>query len=104
MTEFPEQWKRYDDNYFVSDLGRVKRVHRNGKETYLTEQKRRPNDKSVRVKMYGKYVTVKRIVWETFKDKIPDGYCVAHKNGCFTMNDIYNLELIPIKQGIALNS
>lgn len=98
MIDFPEQWKQYDKNYWVSDLGRVKRVYKNGREHILTPVKRAKNDTSLRVKLNNKYVSIRRLVWQTFKGDIPDGYGVVNKNGCYTMNEIYNLKLLPLGQ------
>lgn len=94
MQIIPEQWKQYDENYWVSDQGRVKRVFKNGRVTYLIPQKRRKEEKTYRVKIYSKYVSLNRLVWETFNGKIPDGYVIVHRNGCYTMNELYNLKLI----------
>ena len=88
-----EQWKQYDANYYVSDQGRVKRVYGNGKVNIL---KPLPRDKILRVKLYGKYITLNRLVWETFKGKIPEGYTAINKNGFYTMNDIYSLKLVKL--------
>lgn len=95
----PERWKQYDDKYWVSDLGRVKHVYKNS-EHYLTPKRRDNMCRSLRVKMNNKYVTLRRLIWETFVGKIPDGYSVINKNGCYTMNELYNLELKPMSQCI----
>lgn len=98
MRVIPEQWKQHDENYWVSDLGRVKRVYKNGKEYYLKPVRRDEKDTRYRVKMNGKYISLQRLIWETFRGKIPDGYCVTSKYR--TMNELYNLQLIPrIKRG-----
>ena len=91
MTDIPEQWKPYDDVYWVSDQGRVKRIYKNGRVNYLNVHTRFKGDKQLRVKIRGKYVSLRRLVWETFVGKVPDGYGVVNKNKCYTMNDLYNL-------------
>lgn len=98
----PEQWKRYDEKYWVSDQGRVKHVYKTT-EHYMTPQKRDENDKSLRVKVNGKYVSLRRMVWETFNGPVPEGYAIINKNGCHTMNELYNLICVPMKDGININ-
>jgi len=100
----PEQWKRYDENYWVSDQGRVKREYKNGRVNYLTPVPRSKGDKSLRVKICNRYVSLRRLIWKTFKGEIPDGYGVVNKNRCHTMNELYNLELLPINKCVAMNS
>lgn len=92
---FPERWKQYDENYWVSDQGRVKRVHKNGKEIIL---KPVPRDKTLRVKIYRNYVNLNKLVWKTFKGEIPEGYYVLNKNRCYTMNDVYSLKLFKVSE------
>ena len=100
----PERWKKYDEKYWVSDQGRVKREYKNGRVNYLTPVKRDKTDKQLRVKINNKYVPLRRLVWETFNGKIPDGYGVINKNRCHTMNELYNLELLPKNKCVALNA
>ncbi len=101
--EHPEQWKesKYKD-YWVSDLGRVKHVYKNS-EHILTPVIHSKRDKSLRVKINNKYVALRRLIWETFKGEIPEGYGVVTKNGCRTMNEIYNLKLLPLRECNAVN-
>lgn len=104
MKDIPEQWRKYDDNYWVSDQGRVKREYKNGSVHYLSQAARHKKDKSLRVKLYGKYVSVRRLVWKTFKGEIPSGYTIINKNGCSTMNDLYNLICVTLKDSITQNT
>lgn len=99
----PEQWKRYDENYWVSDQGRVKRVFKNGRVNYLTPIRRNAVDRGYRVKLYSKYRNLNKLVWETFKGKVPDGYTVVNKNGFSTMSDIYSLKLMDRNKSCGLN-
>ena len=88
-----EQWKQYKGDYWVSSEGRVKRVYANGHERYLTPVPRRkdyPGD-GARIKIYGKSVDIKHLVWEAFNGPVPEGYSITYRNGCRTMNDISNL-------------
>ena len=64
--ENPERWKQYDKDYWVSDLGRVKRVYKNGNVNYLSLVKRDSTDKSLRVKIHNRYVSIRRFVWAMF--------------------------------------
>lgn len=103
---YPEQWRQFrDTEYWVSDEGRIKRKYKNGKE--VIQQGVRVNN-SIKVAVYKDKLYLSRVVWETWRGEIPQGYVVSHKNGCVTMNDIYNLELIPkseqTKKGKDLNS
>lgn len=98
----PEQWKQYKDTpYFVSDQGRVKRIYKNGRISYLTPVVRGGGNKecnSVRVKIYENYRTLNKVVWETFRGEVPEGYIVANKGGYSKINDLYSLELITIRE------
>ena len=100
---YGEVWKKYDDKYYVSDLGRVKRVYKNGRINYLNLVARSKTDTQLRVKLYRNYVPIRRLVWTMFNGPIPEGYAVVNKNGCKTMNELYNLELMPINQSKGLN-
>lgn len=104
MIVYPEQWKQYDENYWVSDQGRVKRVYKNGRVHYLSAVRRNKIDKSLRVKLHGKYVSLRRLVWKMFRGEIPDGHTIINKNGCHTMNELYNLICVPIKVSINQNN
>ena len=92
-----ERWMQYKDtSYYLSDEGRVKHVLESGKVRIL-DGYRKTNWKghsTWMIKIAGEDLILKNIMWETFKGSIPKGYIVVHKNGCITMNDIYNLELI----------
>ena len=100
---YGEIWKKYDDNYLVSDLGRVKRIYKNGNEHYLQYVPRSKTDRQLRVKIYHNYVPIRRLVWTIFRGEIPDGYAVVNKNGCHTMNELYNLMLMPMNVSKSLN-
>ena len=102
--ENPERWKQYDKDYWVSDLGRVKRVYKNGNVKYLSQVKRDSKDKSLRVKLHCKYVSIRRLVWTIFNGEIPEGYAIINKNGCHTMNDLYNLVMVPMHDGVVQNN
>ena len=103
MNPIPEQWKKYDEQYWVSDQGRVKREYKNGRVNYLTPVKRDSKDTQLRVKMHNKYIPLRRLIWTVFRGEIPEGYGVVNKNGCRSMNDLYNLQLLPMRQCVATN-
>lgn len=89
---YPENWKRLGDtDFWVSDEGRVK-SEKNGVVKYYEGTR---DERSIRVTINRTRYNLPRLVWEVFRGKIPDGYVVVHKNGCITMNDLYNLELRP---------
>ena len=43
-------------------------------------------------------VRVAKMMWEAFYGEVPEGYCVTHKNGAKSMNDLYNLKLTTISE------
>jgi hypothetical protein len=96
--ENPEQWRQYDECYWVSDLGRVKRVYKNGRVYYLHAFPRCScrGDRVVRVRIHSKAFVLNKLVWQVFRGDIPDGYTVVNKNGYYTMNDLYSLRLVKI--------
>lgn len=99
MEIIPEQWKQYDEKYWVSDQGRVKRIYKNGTEHYLKPCLRDPHDiySGYRVKMNNRYYTLNRLVWETFNGKVPDGYGVNGKLGK-SIHDLYSLQLLSLEE------
>lgn len=94
----PEQWKKYDDTYWVSDQGRVKRIFKNGNVSYLSAVPRSSHvgDRTVRVKIHNRYVVLNKLVWKVFRGEIPDGYTVVNKSGYYTVNNVYNLRLVKL--------
>lgn len=90
----PEQWRKYPKNelYEISDQGRVRRKHKN-KTTYL---KPISNGYTLGVAILpgNKKTSLARAVWETFRGPIPEGYIVIYKNGCNSMPDLYNLDIM----------
>lgn len=88
----PEEWRNIEGtNIYVSNLGRAKRIWKNGKETLVGFFSKRDNE--VMIKLNKKDVRLKRLVWNAFRGEIPKGYCLAHKNGINRCNEIYNLYL-----------
>lgn len=87
----PEHWKQYIDGYYVSDQGRVKHIFKNGRTSYLTPVKR---TKSMRVKIHSSNVTLNKLIWQTFKGEIPNGYTVLNRNGYHTIHDLQSLVLV----------
>lgn len=88
----PERWVRWKDtNWFVSDEGRVKEMV-NGVARYHEGCR---DDKAVRIQINKRKMTMQRLVWEAFRGEVPEGYVIRHINGCITMNDLFNLEIVP---------
>lgn len=88
-----------DSSYYVSSEGKVIRKLKNGKITELKCTLAREG----KYKRYRIYITdykikisLARVVYETFRGEIPEGYVVAHRNGCSTMNDLANLYLVKV--------
>lgn len=98
----PEQWKQFGDTpYYVSDQGRVKRIYKNGRISYLKPVPRGyGSGNSVRVKILRKYYILNKLVWEVFRGPVPDGYTVVNKYGYLKINDVYSLRLIPIREAV----
>lgn len=89
---WPENWKRFEDtDFWISDEGRVKQ-EKDGVVKYFYGSR---DERAVRITINKKRYILPRLVWETFRGEIPEGYVIVHKNGCITMNDLYNLELKP---------
>ena len=101
-----EEWKDiqgYEGLYQVSNKGRVRSLERDVMQPYregfrtkhlkehlLTQQ--RSNDKYLRVKLNGKYVSVSHIVASAFVSN-PNGYTVVHhKDHNPNNNSVENLE------------
>ena len=90
----PEIWKRYlDTDYYVSDQGRAKRIYANGREYEVGWWNGKKVNPQMCMKINGKDIFMKTIIWKTFKGEIPKGYLIAHKNGLKRDNSIYNLYL-----------
>jgi len=92
----PERWRQVGDNLYVSDQGRCKRIY-NGKEYEVGYWGNDHSKKTYLVKVNNVSIPIKNLVWEAFKGKIPNGYCVVHK---VTKRDdsIFNLDCIPRKE------
>ena len=92
------QWK--DTPYWCDEEGNVYRKYKSGMKKLSSYPKTTGKSK-------GKYVVhlclnykrmevrVSKMMWECFYGEIPEGYCVVHKNGAKSMDDLFNLELKP---------
>lgn len=91
----PERWKRYrDTDVFVSDQGRCKKIY-NGIEYEVGYWGSDSSKRTHLVKINNtRSVPIKNLVWETFRGKIPNGYCVVHK-GMKRDDSVYSLDCIP---------
>lgn len=69
-------------------------VYKNGKTKKLKTYRHRS---LLSIKIHQKECNARRIVWETFRGSIPDGYDVRNKNGYKTWCDVYSLECVPKK-------
>lgn len=95
-----EVWKdikNYEDEYEVSNLGRVRNKKTKKILKPCLDKKGYPM-----VKLYknGKAKTkrVHQLVWEAFNGKIPEGYQINHISECKTENRLENLNLMTPKQ------
>ena len=97
-----KMWKRIPGSskeYEASIDGKIRRKIKPGVYNYLKPyiKKRKSKGTTAKheiVRIDSKEEAVHRIVYRTFRGPIPDGYCVYHKNGLVTKNDVYNLKLI----------
>ena len=90
MIKEPEVWKKYNERYEVSSLGRVRRIYK----SCVRMLKPFRHQNKVLVTIDYKQKMLARVVWETFRGAIPKGCMITHANGCITMNELYNLRLI----------
>jgi len=87
-------------NYYVTIDGKVFHKLPSGRYKKLKGSYEHDNKyKRIRINIGGIKIPVSRMVWETFKGSIPNGYVVIHKNGCFTINELFNLELVKLDNG-----
>lgn len=84
----------YENKYFATFQGEIFRLYKNGKIRQITGYKA---GNGYRVKLtiddVSKEYRFNRIIWETFKGPIPDGYFVVRKTNIGTNNHIANLTL-----------
>lgn len=87
-----ETWKPYPHSprYDVSDEGRV-RIHLKNKTRIVNPICHKGY---MQINIDSKSKSLRRIVWETFKGDIPEGFTVASKNGFRTICNIDSLELV----------
>lgn len=98
-----EHWKQIKDleGYFVSDLGRVKRV-KDGKERLWSQYKKhgkKPQNWYMFTKIEGKNYRVHRLVLSTFTENHPD-LDVNHIDGDKSNNCLSNLEWCTRQQNV----
>ena len=92
----PERWRQIGDNLYVSDQGRCKRIY-NSKEYEVGYWGNDPSKKTYLVKINNVSIPIKNLVWEAFKGKIPQGYCIIHKN-MKRDDSLYNLICVSRKE------
>lgn len=96
-----EVWKNYDDDYMISNRGRVKKMtyknHPEGKLLLPWCRKHKGKDKWMCIKIYGKETEVHKLVALMFLKNINGYECVYHKNGVLYDNYYKNLEYIDRK-------
>lgn len=92
--------KRYKDtNYYVSIMGDIYKEYPNvDRKLTIWLKKQNGISAGFRIKINGKEKSVTRLVWETFKGEVPNGYCLIHKNGMKSDNALTNLKLISLKE------
>jgi hypothetical protein len=98
-----EIWKEipgYEGVYYVSNIGRVKKIYKSGKEKILSITP----DEYHKVQLWknGSYKTfrVHILVWEAFNGPIPEGMQINHINENKYDNRLENLNLMTPKENI----
>lgn len=102
MTENDEQWRPvvgFEDHYQVSDLGRVRSLHRvivrsNGRKIRLRPHMLTPTpqtDGRLKVRWTGRTFRVHLLVLEAFVGPRPDGHVACHSDDVYTNNTLSNL-------------
>ena len=103
-----EQWKpiRQNNNYWVSNHGRVRTYNyrSNGKLLTLTQKNKGHKNFLVYAILYSKYnkkaFPVNRLVYEHFVGKVPRGYLVFNKDQNPWNNHVDNLVLMSRKDSV----
>lgn len=91
-----EKWiLGYESKYYATKHGKIFRVFKNGKKRELKGYKKA---NVYCVKLSNKEFLFNRVIWETFKGSIPDGYVVVRKTSVLTENSLENLRLVSKKQ------
>lgn len=87
-------------DYYVSPKGKVFHMKPDGSMKQISGYiDRHGGYKRVRVTTTAGKFELARMVYETFRGPIPEGYVIEHVNGCSTMNDLVNLRAVRITDG-----
>jgi hypothetical protein len=105
-----EQWAQvrgFEGDYEVSDAGRLRRISARRKQTksgdYIKSPSRQKRGYLQYVLCVNRVLTCKlahRLVWEAFRDEIPDGLEINHINGLKDDNRLANLEIVSRSENI----
>lgn len=102
MNEIWKDIPHYEGLYQVSNMGRVKSLNyrKTGKEHIMKPIKHNRGYRQIVLYKKGiiKHYLIHRLVWETFKGKIPAGLEVNHLDEDKTNNCLDNLELLTRKE------
>jgi len=96
-THEQEQWKavKQNENYEVSNLGRVRHHYKNGKTKILSPMSNCQNDNDyLFINIDGKKYYIHILVLETFIGEKPIGYECDHRNSNRQDNSISNLRYL----------
>lgn len=86
-----EKWiPGFEGKYYATWQGEIFRIFKNGKQRELKGY-RKGNNYCVKLSP-GEYM-FNRVIWETFKGPIPEGYLVVRKTSVLTENSMNNLRL-----------
>lgn len=86
-----EKWiPGYEGKYFATFQGGIFRKLKNGKNKQLKGYRK---TNTYCVKLSGKEFLFNRVIWETFKGPIPDGYLVVRRTPILEENSLHNLRL-----------
>lgn len=93
-----EVWKQYrDTTYDVSNFGRCRHRYKSREPRIMTPYRKYPKRGPyyMLVKIDGKAVKLRTMIWETFKGPVPDDHCVIHRNKIPSITELSNLALVP---------
>lgn len=96
-----EKWiPGYESKYYATKSGKIFNVYKSGNKRELKGY-RRANVYCVKLtdtSGHCKELMFNRIIWETFKGPIPNGYIVTRKTSVLTENSLQNLRVVSKKQ------
>ena len=94
------EWKPipgFDGKYEASFFGKIRRIYQKSEPKIMSayEKKNRKGSRYLVVKLTkdgkSKEVKLSKVIYETFKGPVPEGYSIIHKDDSYTNNEANNL-------------